>query len=161
MTDRSPTRRRVLRAVGAGAGAVALGGCLAAGGPDYERRAVEPRDADPRTTEEMAVAEALAQQDAAEGATSLDSLRLRSHEYVVADGYTGPAVRGTVANERDETVSVVELRVRVYDDAGAQIGRFLASTGDLAPGGTWRFEAILLASPADVAAYAAAVLGVP
>jgi len=86
---------------------------------------------------------------------------LESHEYVLTQGYKGPVVQGTVVNTGSEVVRTVEVRVRVYNATGAQLGLYIARTSDLAAGNAWQFEVILLASPSDIADYEIAVLGVP
>lgn len=157
---RSETRRRFLTSIGASA--VVLGGCTATSTDSrYESGTVDRTGGDPRTAEEMAVAEALAQQQVDESATPLDSLELRNHEFVVEDGYKGPTVQGAVANGGDDVVTSVEVRVRVYGENGAHLGRYLDSTGDLGSGRTWQFEVILLVPVGDIAGYDVAVLGVP
>lgn len=154
------TRRRLLTALGTSA--AALGGCTATSTDlRYESGTVEGADGDPRTAEEMASAEALAQQQVDESATPLDSLELRDHEFVVEDGYRGPTVQGAVANDGEDAVTSVEVRVRVYGENGAHLGRYLDSTGDLDAGRTRQFEVILLTPVGDIAGYDVAVLGVP
>lgn len=156
-----PSRRRFLAAAGTAALAVGAG-CV--GGDDearYERREVNETGDDPRDAQEMVAAEALAQTTADPSASHLGTLRLDAHEFTVADGFKGPVVTGEATNTGDGRLSAVEVRVRLYDDGGAQLGRYLDSTGDLDAGATWRFEVVLLASPSDVAAYDVAVLGIP
>ncbi len=109
----------------------------------------------------MVAAEAVAQQDPNEGASSVDSLSLDSHEFVVKEGYKGPTVQGTVSNSSEDLLSYAEVRVRVYDETGAQLGLYLDSTNDLGAKTTWRFEAILLTSASKVARYDLALFGIP
>jgi hypothetical protein len=157
------TRRGLLGAVGTGIG-VAVAGCSDVSGseaPDYESGEVGDLDGEERSTEEMATAEALAETDPNEGVTTLDSLSLESHEFVLEDGYTGPTVQGTVENTGDDRIQLVEVRVRVYNDEGEQIGRYLDVAGDLNPGTNWAFEVILLEAPADIADYDIALVGTP
>ena len=159
--SKRPSRRRFLTAVGAGAAAL-LGGCAATSdAPGYERREVSVPDGEPRSAPEMAAAAALAQQEANQSASPLDSLSLADHEFVLEDGYNGSTVQGTVENAGDSTVDYVEVRVRVYGADGAQLGRYLATIGDLPTGARWQFEVILLVSPGDIAEYDIAVLGIP
>lgn len=154
------TRRRFLASLGAG-GTVLVGGCLGGSGePKYESGEVNASDGEPRSAGEMAAAEALAQQQTNDNASPLELLSLESHEFVVEDDYKGPTVQGSVANTGETPVTFAEVRVRVYDDAGAQLGRYLATTGDLEAGGTWKFTVILLASVSDIADYDIAVLGI-
>lgn len=160
--DRSEntTRRHVLAAVGAGAAAL-VGGC--SGGTDapaYETGTVNATNGSSRTAAEMVAAEAVAETEPNDNATSLASLAIDSHELVVESGYKGPTVQGTVTNSGD-AVRYAEVRVRAYNGDGAQLGLFLDSTGDLSAGGSWQFEVILLVSPSDIASYDIAVLGVP
>lgn len=153
------TRRRFLASLGAGA--TALGGCIGASGePKYESGEVNASGGEPRSAAEMAAAEALAQQETNDNASPIDPLSLESHEFVVEDDYKGPTVQGTVRNTGENPVTFAEVRVRVYDDTGAQLGRYLATTGDLAAGAAWKFTVILLASVSDIADYDIAVLGV-
>lgn len=155
------SRRRFLASVGVGA-TIVLGGCTGASDdPSYESGEVNETDGSPRTAGEMVAAEALAQSEANENATSLDSLTLETHEFTVKDGYKGPTVQGTVTNTGEDDLTYVEARVRVYDETGAQLGRYLDSTGDLNAGATWRFEVILLTSASDIATYDVAPFGVP
>lgn len=154
------TRRRFLASFGAGSAALVCGCAETSDGPLYRDGEVNETAGEPRTAEEIAAAEALATTEVNESATPLDSLSLDVHEFVVQEGYKGPTVRGTVSNAGDATVDSAEVRVRVYGADGAHIGRYLDRTGDLGPGSTWRFEAILLNSVSDIADYDVAVLGV-
>ena len=157
----STTRRRFLASLGVGATAV-IGGCAGTnGGPKYVSGDVNASDGEPRNASEMSAAAALAQQSANDNATQLETLSLVSHEFVVKQGYKGPTVQGIVRNTGQTPVTYVEVRVRVYGSDGAQLGRYLASTGDLAPGATWQFEVILLTSVSDIADYEIAVVGIP
>ncbi|QLG29574.1 hypothetical protein HUG10_18350 (plasmid) [Halorarum halophilum] len=155
------TRRRLLGTLGVGTAAV-LGGCAGVSdGPTYVDGTVDDAGGGSRNASEMAAAEAVAEREVNDAASHLEVLSLEEHEFVVESGYKGPTVQGAVTNTGDDPVEVVEVRVRVYDDTGAQLGRYVASTGDVAPGATWRFEVILLASAEDIADYDVAVLGVP
>ena len=158
--DRDPSRRRVLAAVGVASGA-ALAGCLDDAGPEHEDGDVPDVDGEPRTAEEMAAAEALAEQEVREGVSQLDALVVADHEFVLEEGYEGATVQGTVENEGDALVELVEVRVRVSDAEDTVLGRYLDRTGDLEGGETWAFTVVLLESPADVADYDIAVLGTP
>ncbi|WP_218836500.1 FxLYD domain-containing protein [Halorarum salinum] len=159
--SRRATRRGVLVSLGAGATA-ALAGCTGASDdPTYEEGEVGTAGGDPRNASEMSAAAALAPSGTNGAASSLDALSLEGHEFVVQSGYKGATVRGTVANVSERTVSYVEVRVRAYDADGAMLGRYLATAGDLAGGTEWGFEVLVLTSPADVATYDVAVLGVP
>ena len=155
-----PSRRRLLAAVGSAAAAT-VGGCLGTDDePRYERRAVNA-SGDPRSAEEMLAAEALAQTTSDASARRLGALALDAHEFVGEGAFGGPVVSGTATNDGSDRLQYVEVRVRIYDGSGAQLGRYLDSTGDLDAGGTWEFEVVLLASAADVAAYDIALLGIP
>lgn len=116
---------------------------------------------DPRSAEEMLAAEALAQTTSDSSARRLDAVTLDAHAFVDEGGFEAPVVSGTATNTGNDRLQYVEVRVRIYDGSGAQLGRYLDSTGDLDAGGTWEFEVVLLASAADVAAYDIALLGIP
>lgn len=155
------TRRQFLALCGGGATAV-LGGCAGTrSSPTYQEGKVNQGGGSPRTAEQMIAAEALAITEANENASPLDSLTLEEHRFVVESGFKGPTVQGVVSNVGTESVKLAEVRVRVYDANGAQLGRYLDRTGDIAAGSTWRFEAILLNSVSEIADYDIAVLGVP
>lgn len=160
------TRRRFVATVGGGAVAL-LGGCIGTSDtPTYEGGEVNTSDINesnraPRSSEELIAAEALAETETNESARPLDSLELEQHEFVVKSGYKGPMVQGIVANTGGERIRFAEVRVRVYNATGNQLGRYLDSTGDIGNKATWRFTAVLLESVADIADYDIAVLGVP
>lgn len=154
------TRRRFLASAGGGVIAVGSGCSETRHTPTYEEGEVNESGGDPRSAGEMAAAESIAPDGAKDAATPLDSLALEDHEFVVQDGYKGPTVRGTVANTGSELIEYAEVRVRADDSSGAQIGRYLATTGDIGAEATRQFEAILLASASTIADYDAA-LGIP
>lgn len=160
--DRSDytTRRHVLAAVGAGA-TVLFGGCSGGGDePTYENGTINATNGSSRSAEEMVAASALAETEPNEQATSLGSLAIDSHELVVQSGYKGSTVRGTATNSGDR-LEYAEVRVRLYDADGVQIGWYFDSTGDLTAGASWQFEVILLASASDIARYDIAIVGIP
>ncbi len=165
--NRTATRRRLLAALGVGV-PTSLAGCTDAGlglgvetGPTYEDGTIDvPDDAEERSVEEMATAEALAELESQEGVTPLERLSIVDHEYIFEDDFRGSTVQGTVENT-DERVELAEVRVRVYNDDDEQLGHYLDITGDLDQGGEWAFEVILLESPDDIASYDIAVIGTP
>ncbi|NUC73453.1 hypothetical protein HTZ84_14205 [Haloterrigena sp. SYSU A558-1] len=168
MTRRESTsRRRLLAAVGAGVSAAAAGctgGGDLGGEPSYEDGngvEINASNATNRTATEMSAAAALANQQPSQSVTPLDPLSLTDHEFVVEDGYLGSTVQGTVENTGDDRIQVVEVRTRIYNDAGNVIGRYLATTGDLEGGDIWEFQVVVLEAPSDVADYDIAVLGTP
>ncbi|ELY91188.1 FxLYD domain-containing protein [Natrinema altunense] len=165
MTRSDPTdRRRVLASLGTGLAAAAagcLGGDGLGGQPTYEEGRVTVSNATSRNATQMSTAAALAQQQPTNSVTPLDSLELRTHEFVVEDGYLGSTIQGTVANTGSDRIQLVEVRTRVYDDADTLLGSYLASTGDLDGNSTWAFQVIVLESPSDVAGYDITVLGTP
>lgn len=155
------TRRRFLTLCGGGVTA-ALSGCTETKSkPTYQEGQVNQSGGDQRTAEQMVAAESLAITEANENASPLKSLTLENHEFVVKSGYKGPTVQGVVSNSGTELVKLAEVRVRAYNANGSLIGRYLDRTGDITPEATWRFEAILLESIADIADYDIAVLGIP
>ncbi|WP_306056192.1 FxLYD domain-containing protein [Natronococcus wangiae] len=163
MTQSPLSRRRVLGALGAG-GAGLFAGCndVSDGGePKYEAGEVTDLEASNRSAENVTAAEALAEQEANEGVTALDTLTIRNHEFVLEDSFHGPTVQGTVANTGEDRIELVEVRVRVFNESGNQIGRYLDVTGDLPPNSTWEFQVVLLELTTDIAEYDIAVLGTP
>lgn len=155
----SSSRRRVVAGLGAGL-AVGLAGCSdSARSPSYEERAVEGVNGTARNASEMSAAEAVAQVEVDQNLSTLDAIAVEDHEFVLEDGYLGSTVQGTLSNTGDDRLESVEVRVRVYDDSDRQLGRYVASTGDLSSGSSWSFTVVLLESPADIAAYDLAALG--
>ncbi|WP_440770034.1 FxLYD domain-containing protein [Natronorubrum sp. DTA28] len=166
MTNSALSRRRVLAALGVGS-AAALAGCTGDGGPgiggdpEYEAGEIGDVDGEPRTEDELVAAEALAEQEIDEGVTPLEEISLTDHEFVFEDDYRGSTVQGTVENTGGDRIELVEVRVRVYNDDGEQIGRYLASTGDLDADVIWEFQVIILEPPDDLAEYDITALGTP
>ncbi|MFC4543955.1 FxLYD domain-containing protein [Halosolutus amylolyticus] len=163
----STSRRRLLASIGAGIAAAAAG-CAGSGGldgePTYEDGTVDAgnvTNASERSATQMAAAEAVAEREPNTAVTPLDPLSLIEHEFVVEDNYLGSTVQGIVANTGSDRIQLVEVRTRVYDDAGNMLGQYLASTGDLNGGASWSFQVVVLESPADVADYDITVLGTP
>ncbi|RQG94359.1 FxLYD domain-containing protein [Natrarchaeobius chitinivorans] len=159
-----PGRRRVLAGVGTAVATLAIAGCNAVGGDDspaYEDGEVGAVDGEDRTPEETVAAAALAETEINESVTPLDSLSIEAHEFVLEDDFRGPTVQGTVENAGDGRIQLVEVRVRTYDGNGEQLGRYLATTGDLDGGVAWAFEVILLESVEDLEGYDVTVLGTP
>ncbi|WP_293027376.1 FxLYD domain-containing protein [Natronococcus sp.] len=163
MSPARSSRRRLLGAVGVGAAAV-LAGCNDVTGsdaPEYESGEVDEVDGEPRSAEEMTAAESLAEVEPNEGVTTLEALSLESHEFVLEDDYRGSTVQGVIENTGENRIQMVEVRARVYDDEGEQLGRYIDVGGDLDAGGRWSFQVILLESPDDIADYDVAVIGTP
>lgn len=163
----SRSRRRVLASLGTGI-AAAVAGCTGSGGlngqPSYEDGnigEINASNASNRSASEMSTAQALAEQQPSNSVTPLDPLSLTDHEFVVEDGYLGSTIQGTVRNTGSDRIQIVEVRTRVYNDAGNVIGRYLASTGDLDGNAVWEFQVIVLEAPSDIADYDIAVLGTP
>lgn len=165
------TRREALAAVGS-VGGLAIAGCLGTGttpsygGADDEQGAETERvpvdvDGEGRTAEEMTAAAALADDGPADGVSPLDAITLVDHEFVLEDGYQGSTVQGTLENAGNDRLALVEIRVRVYDDADNLLGTYFKHTSDLDAGDTWAFTVYVLVSPADIAAYDIAALGTP
>ncbi|WP_455448765.1 FxLYD domain-containing protein [Natrinema thermotolerans] len=161
------SRRRLLASLGVGM-ATAAAGCTGSdalgGDPSYESGNVGPinaSNASSRNASEMSTASSLAQQQPTNSVTPLDSLELVEHEFVLEDGYLGSTVQGTVTNTGADRLQIVEVRTRIYNDAGNLLGRYLASTGDLGAGDAWEFQVVVLEAPSDVADYDITVLGTP
>ncbi|GAA0238958.1 FxLYD domain-containing protein [Haladaptatus pallidirubidus] len=155
------SRRFFLTSVGIGTTAI-LGGCASTDDdPRYTRAEVTNASGKPRTANELVAAEAIAQQSPDENASSINSLTLNSHEFVVKDSYKGPTVQGTVRNTGGDLLAYAEVRVRVYDDTGAQLELYLDSTSDLSAETAWQFEVVLLTSVNKIASYDIALFGIP
>ncbi|MFC6827127.1 FxLYD domain-containing protein [Halopelagius fulvigenes] len=145
-----------------------LGGCAGSGGSSstYVDGEIDPSEIDAsnnssRSPAEVSAAAAVAEVEATNSASSLDSLRLDSHEFAVEGGYKGPVVRGTVTNTSDQKIKLAEVRVRVFDDNGTYLGLFVDSVGELPPETTWQFEVLVLASLDKLATYDIGVFGIP
>lgn len=155
----SSSRRGVIAGLGAGV-AVALAGCNGFGRRhSYQEGSVDDVQGEPRNASEMTAAEAVAEREIDESLSPLDAVDVEDHEFVLEDGYQGSTVQGTLTNAGDERLKTVEVRVRVYDDSDRQLGRFVASTGDLSAGSSWEFTVVLLVPPGDVGDYDLAALG--
>ncbi|WP_254862088.1 FxLYD domain-containing protein [Halovivax gelatinilyticus] len=155
--DRS--RRGLLAAIGSLP--LVLAGCLDGRSVTYESGEIPDLDADPRTSDELTAAEAIADTDVREGVSPLGDLSIVTHEFVLEDGYEGATVQGIVANEGSDRIELVEVRVRAFDADGTQLGRYASRTGDLAGDGAWSFTVVLLENPQDLDRYEIAVLGAP
>ncbi|AGB32892.1 hypothetical protein C488_09584 [Natrinema pellirubrum DSM 15624] len=161
------SRRRLLASLGVGM-ATAAAGCTGSDGlggePSYESGTVgqiNASNASSRNASEMSTASSLAQQQPNNSVTPLDPLELVEHEFVLEDGYLGSTVQGIVTNTGADRLQIVEVRTRIYNDAGNLLGRYLASTGDLGADDTWEFQVVVLEAPSDVADYDITVLGTP
>lgn len=157
-------RRTVLSALGAGSLA-GVAGCLGSGStsqPSYEDGEVPAEiNGSARNTSETTAAYSAASTSPRTDLAPLSDLSVTNHEFSFEGGYTGSTVQGTVENASDTRINTAEVRVRVYNGDGQQLGTYLASTSDLAGGSTWSFQVILLESPTDIADYDIAVVGLP
>jgi len=161
--DHDPrTRRSLLGAIG-GSLAVGIAGCLGGnGGPNYERREIDiPADAEARTPTELIAATQQATTSGSDAVGPTTAVGLTDHEFVFESGSLGPTVQGTVRNRAGSRIDSCEVRVRVYDGEGRLLGHYFDRAEGLGAGTAWSFSAILLESPADLAAYEIAVLGSP
>ncbi|WP_247731332.1 FxLYD domain-containing protein [Halovivax limisalsi] len=154
-------RRRLLYGLGTGLAGFTLTGCLDSGRVGYESGPVPDVNGSNRSTREQIAAVASATTSTVQGVSPLETLSLDDHGFVFEDGYQGSTVQGSVLNRADERVELAEVRVRVYDESGAQLGRYFARTGDLDGGSTWSFTVIVLQPPARLDRYEIAVLGTP
>lgn len=153
-------RRRLLGAAGSALG-VAIAGCIGGGAADYDHGGAVDLDGEPRSSEEMTAAEAVAEEEVREGVTPLAALDVADHAFVLENGFEGSTVQGRIENAGGDRLDLVEVRARVYDGAGDRLGRYLDRTGDLEAGEGWAFTIVVLESPADVARYEVAALGTP
>lgn len=163
MATERRSRRAALTTVGAAAIA-SLAGCSGAdigNEPEYEDGEIGEIDGESRTPVEMSAAADAAEVQSTDGVTPLDSIELVDHEFVFEGGYLGSTVQGVVENDGADRVQLAEIRVRIYNENGSQIGQYFDTTGDLSGGDSWSFQVILLKPPADIADYDIAVLGTP
>lgn len=156
--------RRRFVALGAG-GLFGLAGCLGSestGELAYESGDVPDEiDGGSRNTSEMATAQSAAGTTPRDQLAPLDELSITDHEFVFEGGYTGSTVQGTAENTGSTQISSAEVRVRVYNADGEQLGLYLDSITDLEGGTEWSFQVILLESPSDIADYDIAIIGLP
>ncbi|AHF98627.1 hypothetical protein HALLA_06945 [Halostagnicola larsenii XH-48] len=163
MATERRSRRAVLTTLGVTTIA-SLAGCSGAdigNEPEYEAGEIGEIDGESRTPVEMSAAADAAEVESTDGVTPLDSVELVDHEFVFEDGYLGSTVQGVVENDGADRVQLAEVRVRIYNENGSQIGQYFDTTGDLSGGDSWSFLVILLKPPADIADYDIAVLGTP
>ena len=121
------SRRRVLAGLlGGVSGSVA--GCGSRDGTvDYgDRIPVTVSNASTTNASNASAASAAAARAELEGdkyVVDLEALALREHELVVRDDYRGVVIQGTVENAGHQRVKLVEVRTRVYNSDGEQLGR--------------------------------------
>ena len=160
---RSFSRRRVLGLLGTSV-SLGLAGCSSGNKNVHYRDRQEVNlptttGANPSNASAASAAAARAQRESDSYAVELEALELQSHEMIVRDDYRGAMVQGSVENTGQQPIELIEVRTRVYNNDGHQLGRYLDSTHDVAAGATWEFGIIVLDSPSDIAAYDMAVLG--
>ncbi|EMA46944.1 FxLYD domain-containing protein [Halococcus saccharolyticus] len=157
-------RRRALSLLGSGL-AVAVVGCSGRSTQsiEYEENATVgdlPTPAANASDPSVAIAaSARAERHGDSYAADLDALSLRSHEPGVTDDYRGLVIEGIVENTGSVTVRRAEVRARVFDTDGAQLGVYLDSTSDLTAGTRWRFDVVVLEDPETVGSYDIVALG--
>ena len=154
------TRRRLLALAGAGVGTVLAGCGSRSDTAEYE--AGETVNLPASNESNASAASAAAARAELEGvgyAVPLDVLTLRRHELVVYDDYRGVVIRGAVENTGQQRLELAEVRARVYNTDGEQLGQYVDSTQALAAGAAWSFDVIVLEQPSDVGSYDIAVLG--
>lgn len=164
-STQSLSRRRMLTLFGASVSAT-LAGCGSRGGKEVEYEdggtvtdLPTPEDGNVSNASKARAAAARAELEDDSYAVALDVLELGDHELVVKDDYRGVVIEGTVENTGGERVEYVEVRARIYNADGDQLGRYLDSTHDLAAGSTWSFDIIVLEDPGVIGSYDIAVLG--
>ncbi|ADJ14667.1 FxLYD domain-containing protein [Halalkalicoccus jeotgali] len=157
-------RRRFATLVGAG-GLFGLAGCLGSGSsgqPSYESGDVpDDINGSARNTSEASAAYSAGSTTPRTDLAPLSDLSITDHEFVFESGYTGSTVQGTAENAGNTQINTAEVRVRVYNSDGQQLGTYLDSTSDLGTGEEWSFQVIILESPSDIADYDIAVVGLP
>ncbi len=138
-------------------------GCLdrGDGGPAYTERTPVTADGDPRNESEQRTAATLVEREPADAVSSTVDAEIRDHEFVQEDDYRGSTVQGTIENQGDDRLAILEVRVRVYGEEDEHLGRYMSRTGDLEPGEQWAFTVIVLEAPTDIASYDVDVLAAP
>lgn len=156
--------RRRFVALGAG-GLFGLAGCLGSGSsgqPTYESGDVPDEiNGSARNTSETSAAYAAGNTTPRDELAPLEGLTITDHEFVFEGSYTGSTVQGTAENTGSTRIDTAEVRVRVYNSDGQQLGIYLDSTTDLDAGEEWSFQVILLEAPSDIADYDIAIVGLP
>lgn len=138
-------RRTVIIGIG---GSIAVAGCT---GDSEEETEYEEGDV-PEDDEEESEEEQ--NEDPSE-----EDIEIVEHEYVVEEDeyFEEVYVEGVVRNNADVMADYVQVTVRVYDSDGNQLDSYIDNTSDLAGGGTWSFEVMILDDSEDVDDYDIAV----
>lgn len=63
------------------------------------------------------------------------------------------SITGVLTNNTDRDYSYVQVEYIIYDAEGNQVGNALDNINNLKAGGSWKFSAIVLTSPDEIAAY--------
>jgi hypothetical protein len=105
------------------------------------------------------------QRDAGEDVTEFGGLQITSYDEEIDEledgGHADEQVRytGEVENVGKDAYGSVTVEVRVYDEAGDEIGSHRDLTPEVGPGETWRFEISPHSRPEEIADHDIAVTG--
>lgn len=123
--------------------------------PDETTTPSEDTDTDTQTEETSTPEETATPDESGDGGRNSmeypsEHVDVRDVEYDGnEDEDAGPTVAGVVQNVSTEELSLVEVKVRAYDDGDRETGEALDDTTDLGPGETWEFECELWDTEAE------------
>lgn len=92
------------------------------------------------------------QETAVEPAQPKEKYTITNEELDTSNPYSA-SITGVLTNNTDRDYSYVQVEYILYDGAGNQIGSAWANINNLKAGGTWKFEAVTLQAPDEIAAY--------
>ena len=134
----------VLIALGAifGGGGKSSDKVSSSSGSDQGKVSVEKTEAESDTTmEEVAKEEA-----------PKEKYTITDEELDTSNPYSA-VIRGILTNNTDRDYGYLQVEYILYDADGNQIGSALANVNNLKAGGSWKFEAVTLKSPDEIAAF--------
>lgn len=160
------TRRHTLGVIGTGLTSL-FAGCNARGSsqnstPNYQPGNMTEGGLSENTSpnaSQASAASARAQTQPTDSAIDLDMLELRNHYIGVQNNYKGVTIQGTVEHTGSHRLELAEVRSRIYNTDGNQLGFYLDSTNSLDPGATFNFDILVLESPSDIGSYDIATVG--
>lgn len=90
---------------------------------------------------------------------SSDDIVITEHDMVINRGeFTDEVnIEGIVENNSGQRANYVEVTARIYDADGNQLDSYIDNTNELADGGSWAFDIMVLDDPDDIDSYDIAV----
>lgn len=92
------------------------------------------------------------QETAVEPAQPKEKYTITNEELDTSNPYSA-SITGVLTNNTDRDYSYVQVEYIIYDAEGNQVGNALDNINNLKAGGSWKFSAIVLTSPDEIAAY--------